>query len=421
MFSKRAGIKHRVRIAVVSATVTGVVLALLFAVIVGFVRANAYAQKRKELTTAFASFASPEDPRFDLNEFHEAYPDLTATVRIAARPGTAAVFRFEGERMAITSRFRDQDITVGASLRETNRGLQRLETTLAALWLPLVLVVGGATWFAARSVFRNLEVLSAQALAIGGDDLSERLVTADAAEFGSFATDLNRMLDRIEETVRRGERFATDAAHELRTPLAILRTRLETALLQPRSPEEYAETLRRSVTEIERLTALTESLLRSARGASGPAAPIDLEPVVSEAVDRWTERFVGAGVSLKAQTRPLAAAISPDEARIVLDNLLSNALRYAPAGSTVRVVLDADAEAATLLVIDEGPGVPPELGDAIFDRFVRADDSRNRASGGAGIGLSVCRQIVAARGGRMILAPRVTGAAIGFRFPKSSG
>src|SRR6202000_1883832 len=109
------------------------------------------------------------------------------------------------------------------------------------------------TWAAAGAVFRPLKRLTAQASAMAGFDLSARLKTEDRAEFGEFSSALNGMLDRIEEEVTRGDRFAADAAHELRTPLAILRTRIETALLNPRTNEEYVETLVKARSEILRL------------------------------------------------------------------------------------------------------------------------------------------------------------------------
>ncbi len=414
---------HPARLAVVSTAATGLVLAALFAGIVAFARANADRERRAELATALAGLVAPGDGAFDLAEFREAHPEMAAAVAPALpkAPDAPPAFQTKDHRLELRARTRGRDVAVSLDLRPAERRTSELAAILAALWLPLTLVVGGATWAAAQSVFRPLERLSAQALAMSGADLSARLVTPDRAEFGAFARDLNRMLDRIESTVRRGERFSADAAHEFRTPLALLRTRLETALLRPRAPEEYETAIRRSLAEIDRLAAITEALLRSARGEpeASPPAPTPLAPLVAEAVERWRDRFAATGVRLVADAAPLASPLLPDEARVLLDNLLDNALRYAPAGSRAVVLVEEAGGGVRLAVRDEGPGVPPELGDAIFDRFVRADEGRDRASGGAGIGLAVCRSLVASRGGRMALSSRPGAPTeIGAHFPK---
>ena len=414
---------HRSRLALVSAATTGALLSLLFAAIVLFARGDAVRDKRTELDAVLRSFTPPTDDAFDLQEFHGAHPEMSASVfdpsgrRLGGvgrtPPRRVRGFVAEAHTLLLGTEFRGQDVVISLDYGETQRGLATLEGVLAALWVALTLLVGASAWASAQAVFRPLEKLSAQALAMGGKDLSERLLTRDRAEFGAFARDLNRMLDRVEETVRRGERFATDAAHELRTPLALLRTRMETALIRPREGAEYEETLRRSIDEIARLTAITESLLRSARGESDAAPPLDLLPLVEEAQTRWTERFAAGDVRLMLEAVPRQGRILPEEARVVLDNLLANALRYAPSRSEVRIILDQEG----LLVRDAGPGVPPALRERIFDRFVRADDSRNRSSGGAGIGLAVCRQIVESRGGEMRLVPHSPGVSIGCRLP----
>ena len=424
-------LNHRGRLALISAAAAGTILALLFSAIVFFSRRDVLTDKRAELGAVMRSFTAPNDARFDLPEFHGAHPELAASVfekdgtRVGSEgrrpPDRIQGYRVHENRLELGTRFGGQDVTIALDLRDAERGLDRLTVALIALWLPLTLLVGGVTWAAAQSVFRPLERLSAQALAMSGTNLAERLDTLDRAEFGAFAQSLNQMLDRIEETVRRGERFSMDAAHELRTPLAILRTRLETALIQPRLPEQYVATIGRSIEEIDRLTGITESLLRTARGSLDVASSIDLQLLVVEAEARWNDRFTARDVRLQTIAAPARAAILPDELRIVIDNLLDNALRYAPPGSQVSLTLEEEDGATALAVHDEGPGVSPELGERIFDRFVRADEGRNRASGGAGIGLSVCRQIVEGRGGSMTLVERPPrGVSIGCRLPASA-
>lgn len=408
-------LSHRLRLTMAAMAATGIVLAGLFIATIFFARRDVLGDKRVELAAVMRSLTPSSDPHFDLAEFEETHPEMSAAVfdssgRLLTKSGRLPPHHGQGfsvreNRLELGTIFKGEDVVLSLDLLDSKKGVDRLAATLAGIWLPLTLLVGGATWAAAQSVFRPLDRLSAQALAMGGANLSERLATGDRAEFGAFAERLNGMLDRVEETVRRGERFSTDAAHELRTPLALLRTRLETSLLQTRSPGEYEATIRRCVLEIDRLTSVTEALLRSARGEVVPSDPVDLQPLVQEAGLRWEERFASRGVLLEVATVSASASILPDEIRVVLDNLLDNALRYAPEGSKVIVRVAAAGAEVRLSVRDQGPGIPAEVGQRVFDRFVRADDSRNRASGGAGIGLAVCRQIVSGRGGRMFLAP----------------
>ena len=271
-----------------------------------------------------------------------------------------------------------------------------------------------STWYTANAIFDPLIRLSAQARAISGSNLNERLATDDQAEFGDFARQLNAMLDRIEQTAHREEQFAADAAHELRTPLSILRTRIETTLLRPRQPEEYAATSALLLDEIDRLTKIVEALLETARGQLTRPPNLRLDPLVEEVCDRWRTN----GTAITTHTTPVTAAIMPEELSIVLDNLLENAVRYAPSGSEVAVKLAAEGDFARLAVRDAGPGIPEEDREAVFDRFVRLDPHRNRTSGGAGIGLSVCRKIVASRQGHIeAISVEPQGAEIIVRLP----
>lgn len=409
---------------------TGLLLGVLFAGVVAYTRQNAYQLKRDELERAFSSLATVSEPGFDLAEFHEINPEMSVGLYTPSGKITESVgrdvplyrsgFSHEEDELTLGRETKNTQVAINLPLEETDEEIERLALVLLVLWLPLVLLVAAISWIAATSVFRPLEKLSVQALSMSGANLSERLDTTDSAEFGQFAGHLNEMLSRIEETVARGERFSTDAAHELRTPLAILRMRLETALILTRTPEQYQTSILRSIEEIDRLTGITESLLRSARGEIEPANVINLEVEVMEAIDRWKPRFDDKSAHLLFEGQAATAQIRPEEMRILMDNLLDNALRFAPPDSRVEILLEATAQATILMVNDAGPGIPPELTSAIFDRFVRADDSRNRASGGAGIGLSVCRQIIEARGGKMVCGQSPSGgASIGFSLPRS--
>jgi signal transduction histidine kinase len=393
----------------VSAATLGALLFVLFAGIVAVAQETLLSNRRAELATALNTFTLDPTESFDLREFKEAYPELSCAIfekdghKVGSigslrLPATIGIGDNDGF-MTYGKEFQGHWIVVGTRLRDIRRSIRLLTLVLGGLLPLLTLLVGFSTWLTARAVFRPLERITSQAAEAAGSDLSERLATDDRFEFGELARELNGMLDRIESEVQRSERFAADAAHELRTPLAILRTRLETALLNPRSREEYVEALRGALSEIGRLTDVTQSLLSTARGTPSEATPLAIGPVVIEAINHWDEDFRKRDLLIVSDVESVSALVQRDELRIVLDNLLENAMRFAPSGSEVAVSATPQGAFACLEVVDHGPGFSAELGNCAFDRLVRGDSSRNREFGGAGIGLSVVRRIAESRGG----------------------
>ncbi len=368
-------------------------------------------QKRSELAAAFRSASGDPVSRFDASEFHEDHPRMAATVfdksgKVVASTGPVASdelgFRIEGATAYYGGTLVGGRLVLSTNWADTEQGLQRLELVLWSIWLPLSFLVGASTWLAALSVFRPLQRLSDQAAEISGSSRDERLATTDRAEFGAFAEHLNGMLDRIRQSVHREEKFAVDAAHELRTPLAIMRTRVETTLLRERSSEEYIASHKALLGEIDRLTRIALSLLQSTRAADPVTESTELSSVVGEAVSGWTDRFAEHRVELRHTLDVAYASIEPAEVRIVLDNLLDNALRFSDPDSQVDVKLRVTPDGGSLLTVeDEGPGIETSLHEAVFERLFRVDNHRNRSNGGSGIGLAVSRRIVEARGGAL--------------------
>lgn len=297
--------------------------------------------------------------------------------------------------------------------------LERFTKILALLWFPLVGLIAVATAIASRATFRPLDEMRRQAEAARSGGLHGRLQVEGQDEYGAFANSLNGFLSSIEALVQNEEQFVADAAHELRTPLTALRGRVETTLLRDREPEEYRKALGIVLEEAERLSALVEALLGSATAAyARPVAPLDLDQEVERAHARWLDRFAEAEVGLEATVQPGRAGITPSEIGSILDNLLANALRASPAGTTCRVDLRTFDERIRLSVHDGGPGIPDDLRERIFDRFVRGEESRNRATGGFGIGLSLCRRIVEGRGGTIRVVPSADGARFEVELPR---
>lgn len=289
-----------------------------------------------------------------------------------------------------------------------------LERTLWSLLgaLGACLVIGGvgAGWGAnrlARRLTRPLERIAEGARAVGGASLSARIpeVSPDE-ELREVTAILNEMLGRLETVFETERRFLADASHELRSPLSNVRGTIEVALRRPRSGDEYRETLAASLAEIERLSRLVNSLLTLSRADAGQLpftfAPCQLAAVAEDAVKAHASRAAERDVRLDlAAPEPLEVLADADRLREVIDNLVDNALRYAPPGSAVGVSVRREGDRARLSVQDSGPGL--SLGEQahVFDRFYRADRSRARHSGGTGLGLSIAQAIVGAHRGQL--------------------
>jgi two-component system, OmpR family, sensor kinase len=295
-------------------------------------------------------------------------------------------------RMAVAS----ADLVGGAALGRRAAGLAVLGALCGAA------VVAGAAWVATRAALRPVDRLRAAAAALPpGDRLP--LPAADD-EVRALAQELNGLLARRDEAVARLERFTGDAAHELRSPVAAIRTQAEVAVAHP-DPALAEETLRTVALEAERLSALLADLLALARADAGqrsPATPVDAVAAARAAVARAGGADGSHPVIRLTAPAPAHVLASPREVGQVLDNLLANALRYArtvvrvgvfPAGRTVRVVVE-----------DDGPGIPAADRERVFDRFTRLEpDVEGRAAtgptAGAGLGLALVAALATGRGG----------------------
>jgi heavy metal sensor kinase len=291
------------------------------------------------------------------------------------------------------------------------RPLERtLGSLLAALAACLVLGGAAAAWGAhrlARRLTRPLERIAEGARGVGEGSLSARIPEASPdVELREVTAILNEMLGRLEAAFQAERRFLADASHELRSPLANLRGTIEVALRRARSGDEYRETLTVSLAEIERLSRLVNDFLTLTRADAGQLpfafAPCPLAAVAEDAVKAHASRAAERSVRLCLDVAgPAEVSGDMDRLREVVDNLVDNALRYAPPGSTVVVGVERQGGHARLWVRDSGPGLSLDEQARVFDRFYRADRSRARASGGAGLGLSIAKAIVEAHRGRL--------------------
>jgi two-component system, OmpR family, sensor kinase len=299
--------------------------------------------------------------------------------------------------------------------------LDSMDSTLHRLFLIEVLVTvivlaalaALALWII-RISLRPLERIEQTAAAITAGDLSRRVDYADPqTEVGRVGSALNTMLDRIEASDRRLRRFIADASHELRTPLSAVRAYSE---LFGRGAASRPADLERSMTgitrETERMSLLVDDLLLLARLDEGrplEQKPVDLAAVVGEAVD--AARVVEPGRTVEVSLEPATVTGDATRLRQVLDNLLANARTHTPAGTLVSIELRRVDSRAELTVADHGPGLTEEQAARVFERFYRVDSSRTRASGGAGLGLSIVAAVVEAHGGTAEARPTPGGGA----------
>jgi len=235
---------------------------------------------------------------------------------------------------------------------------------------------------------------------IGGPARAERLPVPSAAdEIRALAVTLNEMLDRLAEVQERQQSFVADAAHELRSPLASIQAQLEVAQRLGEGGTLPADLM----VDVKRLSGLVEDLLLLARADADTRPPARLNPVdapnlVSETVTAYSDARVPVTDAASAfVTKPVDA----EELRRAVENLIDNAVRHAHNRVEVETFLDHDQ--AVISVSDDGPGIPAEDRERVFERFTRLDDSRGRNSGGAGLGLAIVRELVTRAGGTVAL------------------
>ena len=296
-------------------------------------------------------------------------------------------------------------VVVTRSIDDLRGTRLRLILTLAAGSLAVV-AVGGL--LAAIVVGRALAPVRRMALTAAGigDRELDRRVPNDApdSELGELVGTFNGMLDRLQSSFAGLHQFTADASHELRAPLALMRTQVEVALTRDRTQPEYRELLVRLRDEIQHLGAIADQLLLLARSDANALTPVleavDVADLLHEEAVRW-EPAARAGNVHMAVDAPQAGSVpaQPDLLRRVVDNLVDNALRFAPGGSTVRLSGRLRNGAWVIEVADAGPGLPDDLRPRLFQRFARSDSARDPQSGHAGLGLSVSAAIVAAHGG----------------------
>lgn len=299
-------------------------------------------------------------------------------------------------------------VQVGRYEPGTAATLRRVTLGIAGGLGGLLLVLLGLVAATARRVVRPLATITEAARGLAPEALHRRipLPPGSDAETAQLAHTLNGQLDRLEAAFEEAQRFTSNAAHELQTPLTVLRGHVDVALRRPREAASYRQTLRLLGDEIDALSRMVRALLMLARldrdHYASLFAPVCLTALVDETVRRFRPAAEARGLRLTADLHPAVWVQGQDVLlREAVDNLVDNAIKYTPAG-TVHVALHVRDEAAVLHVIDTGPGIPTTHLPHVTDRFYRVADGRNIS--GSGLGLALADQIAALHGGTLALS-----------------
>ncbi len=308
------------------------------------------------------------------------------------------------------------------SLTEYARSADLLHTSMLITVPVLVLLVAIIVWFVVGRALRPVETMRAEVENITGHRLDRRVAAPTSNdEISRLALTLNDMLDRVQQSSDAQRRFVADASHELRTPIANIRIAVEVANAHPELADwpAVAEDI---LHQDERMQYLTDDLLLLAKAEAGQSAlrrgPVDLRRVVANEMrrpvppDKELTTDTRSVTDPSEQPRESAPRLDDcvvdgdaDQLSRMLTNLVDNALRHA--AHTVTVSVDVTERSVRLTVADDGPGIPTEDRDHVFDPFVRLDQHRARDQGGTGLGLSIVRRVVQAHGGTVEIVDTV--------------
>jgi len=300
-----------------------------------------------------------------------------------------------------------QRLLVGRDVTDLEEMRSRiLRAFVGALALTAVLGVAAGYAFS-RSVSRRLDEINANSEAILAGDLERRIAVGGRDdEFDELAANLNRMLDRLEDLMRGMREVTDDIAHDMRSPISRLRSRIEVALMGPPDAAAYHEVLEQTVKDADDLLAVFNALLTIALAESGAArdrfTEIDASAIARETAEVYEPLAEEKGLALAVEAaRPVRLRGEPHLLSQAIANLIDNAVKYVPRGGRVRVRVASDGVRARIEVADDGPGIPESFREKAFDRFSRLEASRSAP--GSGLGLSLVRAVARLHGGTVTL------------------
>jgi two-component system OmpR family sensor kinase len=353
---------------------------------------------------------SPDGQLLIDQDVQEAYLDRPTPMRVLVRLAPLALqpspLGLPGSNDTLTI------VYVGRSLEDIQHTLADLRTVILLLFLAGLVTAGVGAYLLAGRALQPLGLVQRAAEGIGGQNLTERVPEPETGdEVQALAGALNNMLARLEDSFEAQRRFTSDASHELRTPVTAISGHASYLLRRTSPDEQQQESLKIIRSESERLTNLIASLLQLARSDSG-ALVMAREPILSglflnEIARELMPLAQAQRTALGVAGQEVTFEGDADRLKQVIINLVSNALKAGARTITLSSQPEQDGAEVRLSVIDDGPGIPADQLDRLFDRFYRLEDSRSRDVGGAGLGLSIARGIVEAHEGRIWLESEV--------------
>jgi signal transduction histidine kinase len=334
-----------------------------------------------------------------------------------ARARSGRVVVVSGDRIGLTGELRvvvsstgDRTVLVAAPDRDVQESVLIVRDVLLVAYPLLVGALAGLAWHVVGWALAPVEALRQGAEEISAGRVGRLPVPEGDDEVHRLGLTLNRMLARLDAARQRQRAFVSDAAHELRSPIASLRTQLEVAdhIGEPAAIPDLS-------VEVDRLARLVDDLLVLARAEESDPGLRRREPVDLTAL---LQAVVPAGARVPVAVTPGGPQWTmgdPGALRRVLDNLVTNAVRHA--GSRVTLAAGRSADRVVVTVTDDGPGIPAADRDRVFDRFTRLDDARARDSGGAGLGLAIVRELVRLHGGSITLSDAGPGLRVAIALP----
>lgn len=330
-----------------------------------------------------------------------------------------------GRPLRVAALFTERDgvpLTVLAAETLIKRNNLTWEVLLGMLLPELGLIAGTLIllWFGVRSGLRPLDDLRRQLARRSPTDLRPIEAPAFSEEIAAVVAEVNHLLQRLDASLDAQRNFVSDAAHQLRTPIAALHAQIELALRAAQG--DASAPLTTALAAVQRLAHLVQQLLALARAepaVPSSTPPVDLAACVRQVGERMLPQAFAAGIDLGFALQPAQLAGSRLLLGEAIANLIDNAIRYTPAAGTVNVHLESDAAGVRLRVEDSGAGIPPAARAQVFERFFRLPES---GGDGCGLGLSIVRRIASQHGGVVSIgeSTELGGAAVELRFPPTA-
>lgn len=310
-------------------------------------------------------------------------------------------------------------LQIGVSMENIDTTLVNVLVKFLSVWPLLLVIISFMGYYFVKRSFRPIRDIVATARSITAEDLSRRINTVESAdEIGKLADTLNDMIGRIQRSFEQVRQFSDDVAHELRTPITVIKGEIEVALRSRRSADDYVETLRSLLEETEKLGVIIDNLLFLSRMDSKRIMvtfrEMDLDLLVMDVYEEFCVQAREKNIALNL-SRVDEIPIRGEEGllRRLFVNLFQNAIKYTSPGGSIDVTLTAPNETgdgkgmkAIFIITDTGAGIPRKDLPRIFDRFYRVDKSRSGKTGGSGLGLTIVKKILDIHGGKITVKSR---------------